>query len=353
MEEKPKRIVLDVSWYALFKVVFLVFAIWTMIFLKEILTMLFVVFIFVAAVNPTISYWQKYMSRFLAVLLFYVLFLAILLLISSTLIPLAAHQINELVRSMPDIIHRSKPLVDYLRAGNYTTLVNQAISTFSIGLTHFTNGLFNSTLNFFGGLATTLTGFVLSFYLLLEEKNARDFFLQLLPHHRYQAVYKTVNKISDRMGSWVRSQVMLMLIIGLSNLVAYLIIRLPSPVPLALWAGLCEIIPYIGPTLGLIPAFALAVVSGTPLQAILVIVIGYGIIQQIEAHIVVPKLVGKSVGLSPVLVILALLIGIQFFGFVGALISVPAAAVISVIVGEWGNLKKIWEVNENQDEKNL
>ena len=71
--------------------------------------------------------------------------------------------------------------------------------------------------------------------------------------------------------------------------------------------------------------------------------INYVVVQQLEAHFIVPKVMSKAVGLSPVLVILAIAIGLKIFGFIGALVSIPAAAIIAVVVGEWSNLRKIWE----------
>lgn len=339
----PSKVVIDISWGSLLRVLSLGLGIWAVIVLKEVLIMLLVVFIFVAAVNPTIGRLQKHVSRFLAVSLFYSLLGLLLVLLSYAILPRLITQINDLVRSAPLIIGKWSPYLDSLRVGNNLTVLDQAVNAASSGLDGFSRNLYNTTLNFFGGLATVLTGLVLSFYLLLEEKNAREFFHQVLPHHRFEAVYKTVSKISERMGHWVRGQVLLMLIIGFSNLVVYLFIRLPSPLPLAIWAGLCEVIPYVGPALGVIPAIIVALATGSILQAILVFVIGYLLIQQLEAHLVVPKVMGKAVGLSPVLVILAMLIGVKLFGLVGALVAVPAAAIISVVVGEWASLRKIWE----------
>ena len=99
----------------------------------------------------------------------------------------------------------------------------------------------------------------------------------------------------------------------------------------------------MGPTLGMLPALIVALTTGNLLQAALVLIISMGVVQQFEAHIVVPKIMGRAVGLSPVLVILALLTGDKLFGLLGAVFAIPIAAIISVVVGEWPQLRKIWE----------
>lgn len=345
MKQSQQRIILDISWEALLKVLAFVVGIWLVVLLREVLILLFAVFILVAAVNPTISRWQKHMSRFLAVLLFYAIFLGVVAVIVSVFVPSFIRQVNDLARALPEILDRLRPWLASFQTGS-SSIVDQTFAGFERSFQGISQGIVERTFVLFGGLATVFTGLVLGFYLLLEESNAREFFHQVLPHHRFEAVYNTVSKISDRMGSWVRGQVLLMLIIGASNLIVYLAVGLPSPLPLAIWAGLCEAIPYIGPLIGVLPAVIVAITTGSVLQAVLVVILGFFLIQQLEAHVVVPKVMSKAVGLSPVLVILALTVGVKLFGLIGAILAIPVAAIISVVVGEWSSLRKIWESAE-------
>jgi len=340
---KPsQRITLDISWTALLKILAMAASLWLVFLLREILIMLVVVFIFVAAVNPTISRMQRYLSRTWAVSLFYLALFLILAALSYAFVPTLVQQVQELTHSLPAITAKLKPALDSIQ-GNHSTLITKATNSLTASLNAFSAGLVNSTLSFVGGLVTAVAGLVLSFYLLLEEKNAKDFFNQLLPPHRFKAVYTTVTKISERMGDWVSGQVGVIVIIGASNFIGYVLIGVHSPLPLAIWAGLCEVIPYVGPTLGMLPALIVALTTGNLLQAALVLIISMGVVQQFEAHIVVPKIMGRAVGLSPVLVILALLTGDKLFGLLGAVFAIPIAAIISVVVGEWPQLRKIWE----------
>lgn len=339
---KPQRLLIDISWRALFKVILLTAGLVLAYQLRDVLMMLLIVFIFVAAVTPTIARLQVYVSRPLAVTIFYLSLIAVLALIFYVLLPTLVIQLESLIQSLPSIYDRTLPYFQSYQLG-HAGIVDQILGSVTSSLQHLSQNVVDTTYSVFGTLATIITGIILSFYLLLEEKNTGDFFHQVLPPHHFEAVYTTVSKITTRMGSWVRGQLLIMLIIGISNFIGYLIVGVPSPLPLAIWSGLAEAIPVIGTTLGMIPAIAVALATHGWVQALIVFGISFGIVQQIEMHIIVPRLMGKAVGLSPVLVILALLIGVKLAGLAGALIAVPTAAIISVIVGEWPSLRKAWD----------
>jgi predicted PurR-regulated permease PerM len=90
------------------------------------------------------------------------------------------------------------------------------------------------------------------------------------------------------------------------------------------------------------PAVLVLLVNGDILHAVLVLVVSFFLIQQVESTFIVPRIMGRAIGLSPVLVVLAIVVGAKVFGVVGAVIAVPAAAIISVIVQEWPQLHKVW-----------
>lgn len=344
----PQRVLLDISWEALFKLLAFAVGLWLVNRLADVLLVILGVFLFIAMVNPTIRRWQSHMSRFLAVLLLYLVILVVIVLIFSALLPTLVHQVNELARELPRISGRMQEYIagHQRNSVQYSRLLQQAQTSLQDSTQNLSKGAIEAVLSAASSIAAVVTGIVISFYLLLEESNVREFLHQVLPQHRFEPAYRTVSKISERMGSWVRGQVLLMLIIGTSNLIAFILLGLPTPLPLALWAGLCELIPFFGPYIGMVPAVIVALTTGSPLQALLVFIVSFFVIQQIEAHIVVPKVMGRAVGLSPALVILALLTGFKLLGVWGALISVPIAAIISVIVGEWSQLRLIWKTED-------
>lgn len=336
------RVTFDVSWRALLKIVLLGAGLYVASLLRDVLVMLLVVFITVAAVNPTVVFLQRRMSRLVAVTLLYIVVAVVVALIGVTLLPLLFRQFRELVTQVPHLTATLAPTVARLHT-SYPSIGVSALGSLNRALSDFSGSFVQNAYDVAGSLAIIVSGAVISFYLLLEEKNAREFFHQALPSDRYRAVYLTVSKISERMGRWVRGEALLILIIGSSSFVLYAILGVPTPLPLAVWTGLMEVIPVVGGVLGVLPAVFITLAQEGPLRAAAVFLAYFIIIQQLEAHVVVPKVMGKALGLSPVLVIISLLVGVKLFGLLGALVAVPTAAVISVIAGEWPSLRRIWE----------
>lgn len=338
-----KRYTIDISWMALFKILAMLAGIWAIVFLKDIVVMMFLVFIFVGVINPFVKWMEKYMRRTLAVTVVYAILLLLISLFVYMFIPPLVTQLNELSKTLPDTMDKIKSFTQLRNSTRYEALIDQALKALTGSLSTISGNLYGFTLGVFGGLATFLTGLVLSFYLLLEEKSAQVFFYQVLPRDRYEAVYTTVMKISNTIGSWARGQFFLMGIIWIANFILFLIMGVPSPLPLSIFAGLCEIIPYIGPILGIAPAVIVEALTGNPVYALLILGISLFGIQQVQGHLIVPRVMSKVIGLSPVLVILSLLIGSKMYGLIGALVAIPTAAIIAVIVGEWPQLRKLWE----------
>jgi len=184
---------------------------------------------------------------------------------------------------------------------------------------------------FLGGLATVITVLFLAFYMLLEGPAVKAGFLALFPRsHRRQAA-DVLEQIGAKFGGWVRGQLLLGLIIGVAAAAGMAAIGMPFALLLGIVAGLTELIPMIGPTLGAVPAVFLALFQ--PSWKLIFTIAWYAMIQEAEAHIVVPRVMRASVGLSPLLTILALVTGARLLGAMGALLAVPVAAALQVVVG--------------------
>lgn len=183
---------------------------------------------------------------------------------------------------------------------------------------------------FLGGIALTITVLVLAFYLLLEGPHVKTGFLALFPRHERRQAADVLEQIGAKFGGWVRGQLLLGLIIGVAAAVGMAAIRMPFALLLGIVAAVTELIPMIGPILGAIPAVFLALFQ--PTWKLIFTIVWYTLIQEAEAHVVVPRVMRASVGLSPVLTIIALLIGARLLGIAGALLAVPVAAASQVVV---------------------
>jgi predicted PurR-regulated permease PerM len=187
-------------------------------------------------------------------------------------------------------------------------------------------------LRVFGGLATVVTVVFLAFYMLVEGPKVKAGFLALFPKTRRDGVADVLERIGAKFGGWVRGQLLLGLIIGVAAGIGVIIIGLPFPLLLAFFAGTTELIPMVGPILGAIPAVFLALFQ--PTWKLIFVIAWYALIQQTESNFVVPRVMRSAVGLSPLLTIIALIIGAKLLGAIGALLAVPVAAALQVVVSE-------------------
>lgn len=183
-----------------------------------------------------------------------------------------------------------------------------------------------------GGVATVITVLVLTFYMLLEGPVIKRGFLALFPKEPREQVDGVLKDIAAKFGGWLRGQLILGVIIGVAAAVGMAAIGMPYPILLGIVAGVTELIPMIGPVLGAIPAVFLALFQ--PWWKIVFTIAWYALIQQAEGNILVPRVMRHTVGMSPLLTIIALVTGAKLLGLVGALLAVPVAAALQVVVGE-------------------
>ncbi|MCB0026512.1 MAG: AI-2E family transporter [Anaerolineales bacterium] len=169
----------------------------------------------------------------------------------------------------------------------------------------------------------------LAFFWTLENARIKQSLFLLVPVSRRDSLRQLISRIEDRLARYVQGQLMLCLAIAILALVAYLLIGLPNALILAAFAGLMEAIPIVGPFLGAIPAMMIGL-SASPTAAIWVLV-ATGIIQQLENSFLVPHIMKRALGISPLVALLSLLGFGTFFGILGAIISIPMAAVIQLI----------------------
>ncbi|MDR7418040.1 MAG: AI-2E family transporter [Armatimonadota bacterium] len=184
----------------------------------------------------------------------------------------------------------------------------------------------------FGGVVSAVTVLILSVYMLLEGPAIKRGFLALFPHKHHRRVETVLRHIALKFGGWLRGQLFLGLIIGVAVGIGTWILGLPYPFLLGLAAGVTELIPMVGPVLGAIPAVLIALFG--PWWRFVAVIILFTAIQQAENHLLVPRVMKMSVGLSPLLTIVAIMIGAKLMGILGALLAVPIAAALQVIVGE-------------------
>ena len=185
----------------------------------------------------------------------------------------------------------------------------------------------------FNNVLGLFTFMVILFYLIMERANLKYYLTFLFGESNQEKHAEIfVNKLEQKLGSWVRGELILMLIVGLMSYIGLMFLGIEFAIPLAFLAGLLEIVPNIGPTVATIPAILVAL-GHSPVLALAVTAL-YFLIQQLENNFIVPKVMSRAVGLSPLVVIISLLIGLKIAGLAGAILAVPAVLLLEMVVND-------------------
>lgn len=333
-----QKTTIEISATTILKIFGIGLGLWLLWYIKNVLIILFVVAILVAAFSPVVEkLHKKKVPRILSVLLIYTGLVFLFALLIYLIVPPIALQVREFTHNLPAFIERTSPI--YYQFKEYLPALQQSLENIAATLNKLTANIWSATLTIFGGLVSFLTIFVLTFYILLEKETITNFLISVLPLDHKDKIVEVLKKIGDKVGAWLRGQLILCIIIAIATLIILIIFRVPYALILAVLAGILEIIPTIGPILAAIPAILLALTI-SPITALIVALCYFGL-QQLEAQILVPKIMGKAVGLSPVIIIIALLVGAKLFGILGAILAVPAAAAVIVTASEWKKFRAL------------
>ena len=243
-------------------------------------------------------------------------------------VPVYAPRIVEGVNNLLDVIPGGRDMVaDFDIAGQLSGIVSQVFNV--MGQAIF---VFRQVLGLLSGLLDVLMILLMALYITTDGPRIARYLRAFLPPDRHEQASRVTGRIFVRLGGWVSGQIFLCVTIGVVSWVGLTLIGVPYAVVLALVAGIMEAVPNVGPIIAAVPAVIIAALY-SPWQALLVALLYIGI-QQLENYILVPKVMSKAVELHPLAVLLALMVGGELMGVLGAVLAVPIAAAISVIVDE-------------------
>lgn len=287
--------------------------------LKDILMILFISFILVVALHPIVRLFQRLkLPAAVATLLTILMTASILGGLFFLIYYGLSKQVDVLSLSISDAIN-DLPLSETFR-------VNFSIREIFSQLFAPRDRIFTFvTYTLVGLVASLLTVLVIAVYWLSDYDHVKSYILsRFKKKKRAEMMYHTVER---RLGGWVRGQLLISLVIGITTYIAYLIIGLPAARALAIIAALLEIIPTLGPILAAIPAILIALTI-SPHVAVITLLANIGI-QQLETHLVAPKILQYTVKLHPIAIIVVLYAGSQLAGLMGVLLAVPVTLLIA------------------------
>ena len=303
-----------------FTAIFLV-ALGFLFLIRDILLQVFVSLLIALILNPLVVRLTKFrVPRTLAAISVYLVFVGVFVGSVAGLVPAIIDQTTSFAKSLPSYLENAQ-----LPFGMDQELVNQL----SGQLANLPGQIVGFVVSAFSNVLTIFTVVIISFYMLLGWTNLDSQLVDVFGEKRGSDIGETVKRLEIKLGSWARGQLLLMLMVGFSTYFGLIIIGIPYAIALGILAGILEIIPILGPFMAAFPAVIVGF-SISPLTGVAVAALAF-LVQQLENYVFVPNVMKKSTGLSPVVTLIALIVGYKVAGVVGAILSLPTVITLQTI----------------------
>lgn len=328
----------ELSFISLFKIVAVALGIVVLWLIRDIVLYCFLAVLLAGVIYPLADWGARHkLPKTVSVLFVYLVIFGVLALIITLLVPALVEQVKALVALYGSRLGGAAESIKDIAFLNQIEAVGIDITSGIKGLQGQAQAIFGSAFStltsVFGGIAGFVVVLVLALYMVIEDSAIKKLFHEWVPKGYQEFTTSLVTLIMEKLGAWMRGQLLLCLIVGLLYLVAFAVIGVPYALLLAVLGGIFEFIPYIGPILSAVPVVLIAFTKSPTIGVIAIIALI--VVQQLENNLIVPKIMQRTVGLNPIVSIVAFLIGAKLFGAVGAIIAIPVAVALSVVISEW------------------
>jgi predicted PurR-regulated permease PerM len=304
-------------------------------FARDVLLLVFIAAVLAAGIAPAVRrvrlFWRyrfrRKLSRGAAVMIVYLPFLIAVLLIGILIVPRFIADTRELGRQLPTLIDRNilTPLERWVPVG----VVREELKN---GIELPRARMFAYMRNVAAAIASLFAVLFMVAYMLIDADRLRNAFLLIYPPEVRGQRRRTLTRVAKRMSSWLSGQLLLSAIIGVCTFAGLVAMRIPYALPLAILAAVGELIPVIGPTIGAVPALAIALLH-SPWQFWSYLIFAV-VLQKAENLFIVPRVMSRKMSISPLAVFIAFMIGASLLGLMGAILAIPVAAIIQVAYDE-------------------
>ena len=304
---------------------------------------IFIAIIFAYVMNPLVNILErKGIKRTWGILLIYLVIGLLFFFLSFSLIPSMVKEFGNLFEDLPtyftqlseflnDLYNVYSERIENLPVGfkSIDDSIKNSLTSLETTLIMAMQNVTDGVVNIFSKVFTLVLIPVLTFYFLQDKDYFKEKITLMIPKKYRKDILKVAKEINEVLSKFIRGQIIIAIFVGVATTIGLWILKVKFALIIGLIAGIADVIPYFGPIIGVIPAVIFALLD-KPMKVVWVIIV-FIIIQQFESDILSPKIVGNSVGLHPVIVMIALLIGGTYFGVLGMLLAVPVAAISKVI----------------------
>ncbi|HVR38318.1 MAG TPA: AI-2E family transporter [Thermoanaerobaculia bacterium] len=302
---------------------------------RNVVFLIFVAAVLAAGISPAVRrvrvlwrFWfRRHIARGTAVMIVYLPFVVTVLVLALVVMPGVVADMRELGHQLPSLIEKNilTPLEHYVPVGVLREQLRDGVDLPRSSLFVAMRG------------AATIAGSFIAVlfmvaYMLMDAQRLRNHLLLIYPPDVRSERRRTLTQIAKRLSSWLSAQLLLAAIIGIATFFGLLLLRIPYALPLAMLAAIGELVPILGPTIGAIPALAIALLySKWQFWAVLAFAI---VLQKVENLFIVPRVMSRKVQISPLAVFIAFMIGASLLGIIGAIMAIPVAAIAQVAFDE-------------------
>ncbi len=329
----------------------------------------FVIALFLAyIINPAVAFLERKRNipRWLGVLIIYLVLAAMLVLLIMSVIPRTMEEFSNLITTLPQLLEHWRIEVESLIEPLSETLgeeqVDKITRNLRLNVTDMISGLQNRTISsvgtafkslsqVFGKMINVVMVPIITFFIINDRILIKTKVKKLVPDKYKKDAFLLGSEINRVMDDFVRGRVLMAIFVGVSTTIMLLIFRVEFAIVIGIVTMIADIIPYIGPFLGFLPAVVFAFLS-SPLKALWVAII-FLFLQWVENNIVAPKVLSTTVGLHPMVIFITIILAGRLFGVLGLILAVPAVAVFQIVVrfaiDKWKEKRKEKELSDAQD----
>lgn len=327
-----ERIQLDISTSSILKAILLILFFVFLYILKDVL----IIFLFALVIASGISPFANWLDgrgfpRVLGVLALYLIILGLAAFILSLVVPYISDDISRLTGALPKVVERVSSSLDNVQQSSPQYLdflgeLQNILEGMSSYLQQASQSVVGLIVNIFGGIFSFVSILIISFYLSVTKKGIEVFLGSVVPEKYESYVVNLWKRTEIKVGQWLQAQLLLGLIVGLMVYIGLSLMHIKFALILSLIVMVLELVPMVGPVVAAIPAVILAFTQSPTLG--LWVILLYLVVQQLENHLLVPYIMGRTLNLNPVVVIIALLVGSKLAGIPGMILAVPISTII-------------------------
>ncbi|OGZ03429.1 MAG: hypothetical protein A2604_01645 [Candidatus Liptonbacteria bacterium RIFOXYD1_FULL_36_11] len=326
---------IEISWGTLWRIVAVLSVVVAAFLVRNVLINLFLAFIISSGINPFIDYLEKKgLPRILGTLFTYLFSLIMIGLIIYAVLPIALMEMDNLLSG---IVEFTGNIFNFSSTQDFIKNFNSTFNEISKKIFSSDLSLVNLATSVFGGISFVITVIIVSFYLSISREGPEWFLRAILPENYEDRIMTIFHRSRKRIGHWLQGQIILSFVVGFVAFIGLWLLGVEHSFVLGLTTAVLEIIPFVGPVFA--GSIAVLIALHNSFLLALYTVALFVIVQQIEGHIIIPLVMNRTVGLHPVVVLAALMIGFQLWGLIGIVLSVPVAVILQEFLDDWVSIK--------------